>query len=78
MAVVAGEEGMKGYIGNERLVPLSSTYFDGTSVFHLVHVCSTYFDAKHETHYSCFCLFYSVPIPNAPSMGMLNKNYFEV
>ena len=30
-----GEEGRKGYIGNKRLVPLSSTYFDGTSVFHL-------------------------------------------
>ena len=38
VAVVAGEEERKGYIGNKRLVPLSSTYFDGTSVFHL---CST-------------------------------------
>ena len=34
-AVVAGEEGRKRYIGNKRLVPLSSTYFDGTTVFHL-------------------------------------------
>ena len=35
MTVVAGEEGRKRYIGNKRVVPLSSTYFDGTSVFHL-------------------------------------------
>ena len=34
VAVVAGEEGKKGCVGNKRLVPLSSTYFDGTSVFH--------------------------------------------
>ena len=40
VAVMAGEEGRKGYIRDKRLVPLSSTYFGGTSVFHL---CSTSF-----------------------------------
>ena len=65
-AVVAGEEGRKGYIGNKKLVPLSSTYFDGTSVFHLVPVCSTYFDVKHGTDCFCSCLFHTVPVPNAP------------
>ena len=34
VAMVAGEQGMKGYIGNKMLIPLSSTYFNGTSVFH--------------------------------------------
>ena len=43
VAVVAAEEGRKGYIGNKRLVLLSSTYFDGTSVFHLVPLSSCLF-----------------------------------
>ena len=38
VAVVAGEEGRKRYIENKRLVPLISTYFDGTSVFHLCFI----------------------------------------
>ena len=51
VAVVAGEEGRKEYIGNKRLVPLSSTYFD----------------VKHGTGCSCSCLFHPVAVPNATS-----------
>ena len=36
--LVADEKGRKRYIENKRLVPLSSTYFDGTSVFHLIPI----------------------------------------